>query len=169
MYLNQKIAVMRSADTVEELTLEDAYREFMTNTTTPGVYEMIDKAVSCGALKDDLPDKASAIEYMIRWMPAEYLIYDIEQYGGIITVYNYLAAGMSEEEYETKVKGRIAPLTRMPGTYKGSLFIDIYYLKQYLIWRETGEFTEDCGFLREDALRWQKEARMDALIRRKKG
>ena len=61
MYLDQKIAVMRSADTVEELTLEDAYREFMTNTTTPGVYEMIDKAVSCGALKEDLPDKASAI------------------------------------------------------------------------------------------------------------
>lgn len=168
MYTDQTIMVPRDNGTVDELTLEETYREYMTNTDYPGAYEMIDKAISYGALKEEVPDKASAINWMIENTDGDVLIWEIDHYGGIITVYNFLASGMTEEEYADQVAGKVMKRGTYPGSYKGSAELNIYFLKNYLIWRETGEFADDYSYPRSIALQWPNQYRMKMMLKRKK-
>ncbi|MDD7408885.1 MAG: hypothetical protein SOV71_07410 [Anaerovoracaceae bacterium] len=167
MYLDQKIAIVRGKDKVDWLTVEETFKEYMMTRDVPSQAEMIDKAIMFGADPSEVPDKEAAVDYFVNNIRRESLIYEIERYGGIITVYNYLASGMSEEEYEEKVKGKVMIRDRFPASYKGSSYINIYFIKQYLIWRETGEITDDFSYSRDEAKQWKQEAKMNALLRRK--
>jgi hypothetical protein len=167
MYLDQKIAIVRDKDHFDELTIEETFREYMLTTDYPSRAELIDKAIMFGADPDEVPTKEAAADYFVNNIRRESLIFEMERYGGIITVYNYLASGMTEEEYEEKVQGKVVIRDRFPGSYKGSAYLNVYFIKQYLIWRETGEITDDFSYSMDQAKQWQNEAKMDAMLRRK--